>query len=411
VLESFRLDRKIVHEVRVVRGSLESAAGGTVRAAVDAARRSATERNHSATHLVHEALRRVLGDHLHQQGSHVAPDRLRFDFNHFQKITPDQLSAIEEMVNEKIALAVRVNALNDPKDWVTIDDAKRRYPNVKMFFGDKYGDRVRIVEIDPSFSVELCGGTHVANSREIGIFKIVSESGIASGIRRIEAVTGDGVRRHVEERLTRAKVLDDHLQQLLEEVASLEKQLGREPAARERPRPLEVRLDALTPADVRGVDEAVATREADAGLAAEALNALRKDWSRVRVKSAAGGIDDLVRQAGRVEGITLVSARVDAGSMDELKQLGDALRARLHSGVGVLGAVIDGKAALVAVVTDDLVRGGRLQAGAIVGAVARLVGGGGGGRPHLATAGGKDAGALDGALAQVTGIVRTAVSG
>ncbi len=411
VLESFRFDRKIVHDVRVLRGSLQSATGGTVRAVVDESRRSATERNHSATHLVHEALRRVLGDHLHQQGSLVAPDRLRFDFNHFEKIPPDQLRAIEEMVNEKIALAVMVNALNDPKDWVTVDDAKRRYPNVKMFFGDKYGDRVRIVEIDPSFSVELCGGTHVRNSREIGIFKIVSETGIASGIRRIEAVTGDGVRRYIDERLTHAHVLDAHLHQLLEEVESLERQLGREPAQRSRPRPLEIRLDALTTADIRSVEDTVAAREAETERAAETLNSLRKDRSRIRVKSAAGGIDELVLKAARIDGLALVAARVDAGSMDELKQLGDTLRARLQSGVGVLGTVIDGKAALVAVVTDDLVKGGRLQAGAIVGAVARLVGGGGGGRPHLATAGGKDAGALDGALERVAEIVRGALAG
>jgi alanyl-tRNA synthetase len=378
---------------------------------VDASRRSATERNPSATHLVHEALRRVLGDHLHQQGSLVAPDRLRFDFNHFEKISPDQLRAIEDVVNEKIALAIPVNALNDPKDWVTIDDARRRYPNVKMFFGDKYGDRVRIVEIDPAFSVELCGGTHVRNSREIGLFKIVSENGIASGIRRIEAVTGDGVRRHVEDRLTRARVLDDHIGQLLEEVEVLERQLGRQPAARPTLRPLEARLHALTPADVRGVEEAVAAREAETERTAETLNSLRKDHSRMRVRSASGGIDELVRKAGRIEGVSLVAARVDAGSMDELKQIGDALRAKLQSGVGVLGTVIDGKAALVAVVTDDLVKGGRLQAGAIVGAVARLVGGGGGGRPHLATAGGKDAGALDSALAKVADIVRGALAG
>jgi len=177
------------------------------------------------------------------------------------------------------------------------------------------------------------------------------------------------------------------------------------------PRPPEVRLDALTPADVRSVEDAVAAREAETERAADMLSTLRRDRSRLRVKSAAGGIDELVLKAARIDGLALVAARVDAGSMDELKQLGDALRARLQSGVGVLGTVIDGKAALVAVVTDDLVKGGRLQAGAIVGAVARLVGGGGGGRPHLATAGGKDAGALDDALERVAEIVRGALAG
>ena len=227
VVRSSRQEKKILHEIRLLSGSPRDILDREVSARVDLERRRDIERNHSATHLVHEALRRILGTHLHQQGSLVAPDRLRFDFNHFEKITPDQLRAIEDIVNEKVAENLGVFALNDPRDWLTIEEARRRYPNVKMFFGEKYGERVRIVEIDPSFSVELCGGTHVRSTGEIGAFKIVSESSIASGTRRIEAVTGSGLRRYLEEQAQRAGALEEALQRLSEEVEAIERKLGR----------------------------------------------------------------------------------------------------------------------------------------------------------------------------------------
>ncbi|MBI3003941.1 MAG: hypothetical protein HYY49_00820, partial [Ignavibacteriales bacterium] len=163
----------------------------SVQTRIDVDRRLSIMRNHTATHLVHEALRRVLGEHLHQHGSLVDDKHLRFDFNHFDKVSPEQLQAIEEMVNAKISEAIQVQALNDPKGWVSIEEAKKRWSNVKMFFGDKYGDKVRVVEIDPKFSVELCGGTHVKSTNEIGYFKFRTEGSVASGVRRIEAVTHD----------------------------------------------------------------------------------------------------------------------------------------------------------------------------------------------------------------------------
>jgi alanyl-tRNA synthetase len=413
VLDSFKQDRKIVHEVRVLEGNPEEITGKEVDAVVDRPRRLNIQRNHSATHLVHEALRRVLGSHLHQQGSLVAPDRLRFDFNHFEKISPEELRAIEEIVNDKIAGAIPVHALNDPKDWLTIDEARRRYPHVKMFFGDKYGDRVRIVEIDPQFSVELCGGTHVSNTRDIGLFKIVSESGIASGIRRIEAVTGDGIKRYLDDQIAAIGAMDEKLTRLTEETASLEKELGRStalPPPRER---MAVSLAAgtkgehPTPETLRILESALREREQEMDIRARAVSDLRKELSRSRVREASTGIEALVSGAAHINGFRLVASRVEAATMDELKSLGDALRERLTSGVGVLAGVIDGKVALVCVVTDDLLKTTPLQAGKIVGAVAKLVGGGGGGRAHLATAGGKDVGRLDGALLQVEGVVRS----
>jgi alanyl-tRNA synthetase len=409
VLDSVRRDTKIVHEIRILRGDPRSVIGKRVRARVDAGRRRNIQRNHSATHLVHEALRQVLGTHLHQQGSLVAPDRLRFDFNHFAHISPEELRAIEAMVNQKIADGIAVNALNDPRQWITIDDAKRRYPNVKMFFGDKYGEKVRIVEIDPKFSVELCGGTHVPNTADIGLFKIIAESGIASGIRRIEAVTGEGVKQYVDGQLKKISQLDDHLARLVEEMSALERSLGRA-GAKQRPLPAppapedQPRRETLDRIDnlLKGRTDAIED-------AARVTQDLRKEASRQRIQQGTLSLDALIAAATTVKDVALVAARVEARSMDELKNLGDALRAKLHSGVGILGTVIEGKVALVCVVTDDLIRDRGLQAGTIVGRLAQQVGGGGGGKPHLATAGGKDAQKLDSALADAPRLLDTLI--
>ncbi|MBP1691977.1 MAG: alaS, partial [Bacteroidetes bacterium] len=411
VLDSIKQDKKIIHEVRILEGRPEEIAGKEVEATVDRPRRLNIQRNHSATHLVHEALRRVLGTHLHQQGSLVAPDRLRFDFNHFERISPEELKAIEEIVNEKIATAIPVYALNDPREWLTIDEAKNRYPHVKMFFGDKYGDRVRIVEIDPQFSVELCGGTHVTNTRDIGLFKIVSESSIASGIRRIEAVTGDGIKRYIDDQIEKIGAMDDRIARLIEETASLEKELGRQasaPAPRER---LTFAFTTIVTREhpstetLRVLDGALVEREQEIETRNKAVTDLRKQLSRNRLQEASSGIEALVAGASQVDGFRLVAARVDAAIMDELKGLGDALRTQLGSGVGLLASVIEEKVALVCVVTDDLLKKTPLQAGKIVGAIARKVGGGGGGRPHLATAGGKDVAKLEEALKDVEAVV------
>jgi alanyl-tRNA synthetase len=409
VIDSFRQDRKIIHEVRLLRGDLSHAAGTAVHARVDRKRRQNIERNHSATHLVHEALRQVLGTHLHQQGSLVAPDRLRFDFNHFEKISRSQLAAIEGLVNQKIADRITVNALNDPGDWLTIEEARRRYPNVKMFFGDKYGERVRIVEIDPKFSVELCGGTHVLNTRDIGLFKIVSESSIASGVRRIEAVTGEGVQHYIEEQKRAVGLLDEQVAKLADEVATLEKQIGHTVPAAGGLLPAAATFSAITGHPTREhleiLEGMIREREAAVAELAEAKAGVSKELSRQRVREAASSLDAVLAQAVDAGGVKVVAAHVAAGTIDELKSLGDGLRGKLGSGAGVLGCVIDEKVALVCVVTDDLIKEKNLQAGKIVGAVAKLVGGGGGGKAHLATAGGKETGKLDAALAEVPRIV------
>lgn len=373
-------------------------------ARVDRERRLNVQRNHSATHLVHEALRRVLGTHVHQQGSLVAPDHLRFDFPHFTKITPEEIRGIEDIVNGKIADRIPVFTEVD----LPIGKA-RRIPNVKMFFGDKYGDVVRVVFIDESYSVEFCGGTHVKGTGEIGLFKIISETGIASGVRRIEAVTGDGLRRYVEGQILSGKGTEEQIARLLSEKEALEKELGL-PSSQSGVTPfgsIALPDTALSAEAIDRVTRAIRQREDLAEKLGKETADLRKELSRLRVREGASSIDDLVSRGIRIDGSILVTAQVSAASMDELKSLGDALRARLKSGVGVLAAVIDGKPALVCIVTDDLIKGKGVQAGRIVGAVAEAFGGRGGGRPHIATAGGKDAGKLGPALQSVEGIVRS----
>ena len=393
----------LLHEVRPTRGTLPAAPGGAVRARVDAARRLEIRRNHSATHLVHEALRRVLGTHVHQQGSLVAPDRLRFDFPHFARITPEEIRRIEDMVNERIALRIPVRTEVD----LPIEEA-RKIPHVKMFFGDKYGALVRVVVIDERYSVEFCGGTHVNDTGEIGLFKITAESSIASGVRRIEAVTGEGLGRYITERVRASGDLDRHIEALVKEKEDLERQLGltAPPPARRREGPLVLPPGPLTADAVANVEAGIRTREE----ALEALNRetaeLRKGASRARVQEGSSAVADLIASGVRIDGMLVVTGRVAARSMDELKGLGDALRAKIGSGIGVLGAVIDGRPSLVCVVSDDLIAARHMQAGTIVGAVAARLGGRGGGRPHLATAGGKDAGLLDDALRAVGDILR-----
>lgn len=336
-------NRYIVNDVRksggaiihFCEGDVEPLVGDTAAVEVDTARRWAIQRNHSATHILHEALRRVLGTHVQQSGSLVAPNHLRFDFSHFQKVTSEEIAEIEAIANEKIRDRVPVVTLDLP-----IEEA-RKIPGVKMFFGDKYGDRVRVVVIDEKFSAEFCGGTHVSNSADIGLLKITSESSIASGVRRLEAVTSAGVERYIHD-----------------------------------------------------LHEAVLRERSEQEHLHEKIKQLEKELSAFNVEKIAGDFGDYVRDAIQITSATgvefrLVARQIPSVDGEQLKSLGDALRNALgRQGVGILATVSDGKAQLVCVVTDDLL--GAYQAGKIVGALAKQLGGGGGGKPHLATAGGKD---------------------
>ncbi|HEY9112546.1 MAG TPA: alanine--tRNA ligase, partial [Rhodanobacteraceae bacterium] len=320
--------------------------GDNVFARVDAARRQATVLNHSATHLLHAALREALGEHVTQKGSLVAPDRLRFDFSHFQSVKPNELRRIEDRVNEQIRRNDEAEARHMAYDEAIATGAM-------ALFGEKYGDEVRVLRMG-GFSTELCGGTHVARTGDIGLFKIVSESGVAAGIRRIEAVTGAGAMAHVaaeERRLgevasllsSSAGDVTDKLRQLLEKQKKLERE-----------------LDAL------------------------------------KSKAASSATGDLAAHAKDLDGIKLVAARVDGMDPKALREAVDTLKQKLGDCVVLLASGGDGKAALVGGVHGAAL--GKVKAGDVVAHVARQIDGKGGGRPDMAQGGGIDSPALDQAL-------------
>ena len=344
----------IVHRGRLVAGEIGALTGAVV-ARVDSQARMDAERNHTATHLLHESLRQTLGDHVGQMGSLVAPDRLRFDFSHFAAVEPEQLREIEERVNEQIRADLAVSSFQEELE-------KAKAMGAQALFGEKYEDQVRVVRIG-DFSLELCGGTHVRSTGEIGAFDLLSESGIAAGVRRSEALTGAGAERVAYQRRQVLADLGTRLNAAPEELADkIEALLGRN-------RQLERSLDEL------------------------------------RRRVAALETSDLSSEAHDVAGVRVVARRTEAEDVPSLRAMADGLRESLGSGVGVLGADIGGKVSFIAVVTDDLIKGRGLKAGDIVRGVAQLAGGSGGGKPHLAQAGGRDPGKLDEALAQVAHIV------
>ena len=351
-----------VQGVRAHRATLRLplSVGDRVDTVVDATRRNATRRNHTGTHLLHAALREVLGPHVKQAGSLVDPTRLRFDFSHFAPIADEELQEIESLVNREVLGNLKVETLVD----VPIDVAVNQYKAMALF-GEKYGDTVRVVRIG-DFSTELCGGTHTGATGEIGVLKLLGESSVSSGVRRIEAVSGTGALAEFRRGYG---------------AAQLAAQLGASPE--------------LDPADALRARFAAQEDE---------LKRLRRQLDQARMKSASSATADAAASAVEVNGVKVLAARVDGLDRGQMRTLVDTLRTRLGSGVVVLGSSdADGKVALVAGVTKDLT--GRVSAGKVVGAVAKLVDGSGGGRPDMAEAGGKDAAQLAAALAAAPGIV------
>jgi alanyl-tRNA synthetase len=354
VLKSAESDIRIINTIKhnnifahEYEGTVEDISGQEVIAKVDPKRRWEIMRNHSATHFLHAALRQILGSHVKQAGSYVGPYRLRFDFAHFQKVTTEELQEIESLVNNKL----HENIDLQHHYGIPFEEAKKM--GALMFFGDKYGDNVNVVQFG-DFSLEFCGGTHVQNSSQIGLFKIISESSIASGVRRIEAVTGLGVEKYIQNQLQELRNADEKISKLLDERKKIEKEL-----------------------------------------------------SDFKLKEKLGGIDSIINNPIDSNGMNVFKGRVDANNMDELKSMGDELRDNIKSGVGVLISELEGKVGIVCVVTDDLIQSKKIMAGKIVGQIAKIVGGGGGGRPHLATAGGKDVSKIDDALGKVEEILET----
>lgn len=341
-----------LHSVRVDSGELTTA---PVLAEVDSSLRSHTVKNHTATHLLHQALKDVLGDHVNQAGSYVGPDRLRFDFSHFGGVTKEELDRIEAIVNEKIWSGIGVET-----GYHNIQEAKNM--GAMALFGEKYGEVVRVVEIG-GYSLELCGGVHVLNTAEIGVFKIVSESGIGAGIRRIEALTGKGAYDSLKES-----------ERTLEQAAGLLKS---------SPKDIVQKVQSLQQ-DMKG---------------------LQRENESLMAKISNAQSSEILSAAREVGGITVLSARVQAKDNNQLRQMMDDLKAKFEKAVIVLGAADGGKVMLVAGVTKDLA-GGNYHAGQIVKHVAEQCGGKGGGRPDMAMAGAKDPEKLDAALESVYDLLK-----
>jgi len=352
ILDTKKENGVIVHFVE----KLPEDVNKTFRAVVDVKKRRNTESHHSATHLLHAALRKVIGTHVEQKGSLVNEEYLRFDFSHFQKVTDDELAEIEKIVNEKI----RENVSSDIRE-MGIEDAKKR--GAMALFGEKYGDVVRVVTFDEKYSIELCGGTHVKASGQIGLFKIISEGAIAAGIRRIEAISGERAERYVNEQqqlvaelknvLKNPKDVVKSVQQLLDDKRSLEKQ-----------------MEALIKEKGKAIRQA------------------------------------LLLKAESVNGMNYISEKIDLNSADAIKELAYGLRDQVENLFLVIGAEVNGKASLTLLLSDNLVKEKNLDAGKIIRELAKEIQGGGGGQPSFATSGGNNPAGIDSALKKAKEFVK-----
>lgn len=343
---------RIGHVGTVVKGMFK--VGDTVTLRVCEKNRMNTGKNHSATHLLQKALRQVLGSHVEQAGSYVDADRLRFDFSHFSAMTPSEIKQVEDIVNEQIAADLSVVT-----DEMTLEEAKKT--GAMALFGEKYGEKVRVVKMG-DFSVELCGGTHVPNTGVISYCKIISESGVAAGVRRIEALTGDGLMKYytqIEENLTKAAA-----------------------AAKAEPANLEKKIQSMQ----------------------EELKALQRENEKLKAKlanEAAGDIDNRIEE---IKGIKFLGMNVPDVDQNGLRNLGDQMKEKLGEGVVVLASAKEGKVTLLAMATDGAMKQG-VHAGNLIKEIASLVGGGGGGRPNMAQAGGKNPDGIESALTKAKEVI------
>ncbi len=348
----------ILHLGRFVEGdSIPSAA---VDAVVSEGRRLDIMRNHTATHLLQKALRETLGDHVNQSGSLVAPDRLRFDFTHFEAMTSDEIRQVEQQVNEKVRADLALQKFN-----ASLDDAKAK--GATALFGEKYDEEVRVVQIE-NYSMELCGGTHLDRTGQIGFFRIVKEEGIAAGVRRIEAITGLGAEAVIQKE-----------RQLIEQVENI----------------LKCRSDEILQKITALIDD---------------KKELEKSLKKVRSESSGSEVESFIAKAKNIDGFKVVTAKVEVDDVDGLRMLGDKIRELIGSGVGVLGAEMGGKVNFLCVVTDDLIQTRKLRAGDIIKEVARIADGSGGGKPHQALAGGKAIQKLQEALDSAPDIIQNQLS-
>ena len=341
------LGGKVGHIGKMVSGMIQN--GEEVELVVDAALRAKTCKNHSATHLLQKALREVLGTHVEQAGSYQDADRTRFDFSHFQAMTPEEIAKVEQIVNEKIA-----DALPVVTEVMSVEDAKKT--GAMALFGEKYGEKVRVVSMG-DFSKEFCGGTHVKNTAEITTFKIISESGVAAGVRRIEAITGENVFAYY-------KNMEDELEKAAK-------------AAKATPATLVEKIEHMM----------------------TEIKSLNSELESLKSKAAKEALGDVMDQVVDVKGVKLLATSVQGVDMNGLRDLGDQLKGKLGEGVVVLASESDGKVNLVAMATEEAMKSGA-HAGNLIKAIAGKVGGGGGGRPNMAQAGGKNPAGIPDAIAE-----------
>jgi alanyl-tRNA synthetase len=345
---------------------------------VDTAIRQSTMRNHTATHLLHAGLREVLGKHVKQAGSLVAPNHLRFDFSHFTAVEDEELQDIEDLINKEVLRNERVEVIEN----VPIDVALNEYKAMALF-GEKYGDKVRVIKIG-DFSTELCGGTHTGATGEIGLIKILKEGSVSSGVRRVDAVTGEGSLRHFR----KAHELENFVSSFVS--PTLTQQTRKDGSHTTTTEP------EFSPAEALKAE--LEKREAE-------VKRLHRELDQARMKQASSSTANIGEKIKEVRGVKVLAHRVDNLERPQMRTLVDQLRDKLGSGVVVLGSATNGNVALIVGVTKDLTS--RIQAGKVIAPVAQKVGGKGGGRPDLAEAGGKDPSALDAALGEAYAVVES----
>ena len=369
-------------------GTLGIRVGDKVDAVVDTSIRQSTMRNHTATHLLHAGLREVLGKHVKQAGSLVNPNHLRFDFSHFTAVEDEELQDIEDLINKEVLHNQRVEVIND----VPIDVAINEYGAMALF-GEKYGDKVRVIKIG-DFSTELCGGTHTGATGEIGLIKILKEGSVSSGVRRVEAVTGEGSLYHFRR--------DHELENFVSSFVSptLAQKTRKDGAPKDGAPSPDVEARASSPVQEMSPAEALKLEleKKDAE-----IKRLARELDQARMKQASSSTANISEKIKEVRGVKVLAHRVDNLERPQMRTLVDQLRDKIGSGVVVLGSATNGNVALIVGVTKDLTS--RVQAGKVIAPVAQKVGGKGGGRPDLAEAGGKDPAALDAALGEAYGVV------
>ncbi|QXM05975.1 alanine--tRNA ligase [Crassaminicella indica] len=349
-------NNRILHIGEILEGTIS--VNSIVKASINVEERISSARNHTATHLLQAALRNVLGNHVEQSGSLVTPDRLRFDFSHFQALTEEELEKVEELVNQKILESMTILA-----EEMGINEAKEK--GATALFGEKYGEVVRVVSMG-DYSIELCGGTHLNNTSQVGLFKIISEGGVAAGIRRIEAITGHKAYEYMKEQELKIKEIARTL--------------------KSNPKEIVLKVENL----VNNLKDA------------------HKEVEILKNKMAKSAVNEILEKAVEVENIQVIAYKLIGLDMDSLRKLGDQLKDKLGSGLVVLGTEKDNKGNFVAMATKDVVEKG-IHAGNIIRQVAKIAGGGGGGKPTMAQAGAKDISKIDEALAHVINIVKEQV--